>query len=158
MPDDLKRALSVAYRLLAGRDRSVHEIRAALLKREFTEDTVEAVIRHLSEKRLLDDVKFAGLYAESLLRNKKVGPRYIEQALLKKGIHRATTENAVKAIFSDPYMQAREIGEWVERKSKQMKDTVSPQQGKKRIFDFLIRRGFSYDAIMKGIGGRNSHE
>ncbi len=155
MAEELKRALNVAYRLLAGRDRSVYEIRSALLKKEFAPELAEEVVLVLSEKRLLDDTKFARLYAESLLRNRKAGPRYIEQAILKKGIARETAENTVAVIFADPYTQELEIAGWVERKTKSMKSGLTPMQKKKRIFNFLIRRGFSYDAIMKGIGKRN---
>ncbi|MBI5637530.1 MAG: RecX family transcriptional regulator [Nitrospinae bacterium] len=158
MEQGLRRALAAAYRLLARRGRSEHELRGALEKRETAPDTIDAAVEYLRERRLVDDRKFAHDCAQSLARNKKVGPRYLRDALKKKGIDEKLIQEAVAETFSDPLRERNEIRALVEKKSKAMKKDATPLQRKKKLFDFLIRRGFSYDAVMKALNAREDAE
>jgi len=158
MSGEEKRALAAAYRLLARRDHSVHEVRSSLLKKEFPETAVEDAVRALSAKGFLDDRKFAERYAGSLLRNKKTGPRYIERALAKKGIAQGIAQNAVRELFVGTGREEEEIRQWIGKKRKAYKKPLTPLQRKKRLYDFLIRRGFSHSAVMKAIGTEGADE
>lgn len=158
MEQGLRRALAAAYRLLARRDRSEHELRAALEKRETPPDMIDAAVEYLRERRLVDDRKFAHGRAQSLARNKKVGPRYVRDALKKKGIDEKLIQEAVAETFSGPLRERDEIRALIEKKSKTMKKDLTPLQRKKKLFDFLLRRGFSYDAVMKALNAREDVE
>ena len=158
MEQGLRRALAAAYRLLARRDRSERELRGALEKREAPPDIIDAAMEYLRGRRLVDDRKFAHNCAQSLVRNKKVGPRYVRDALKKKGIDESLIQEAVAETFSDPLLERNEIRALVEKKSKTMKKDVTPLQRKKKLFDFLLRRGFSYDAVMKALNAREDAE
>jgi regulatory protein len=146
-----KRAFNSACKLLAIRDRSVFEIRSSLSKKGFTEAVVQSTIDDLLERGLLDDAKFAVRYAESLLRNKKAGPRYIASALQRKGVEKQLANKTAEDISSDGRTQETAIMEWIERKSAEKRKNKTPGAKKKRIYDFLIRRGFSPDLVMKHI-------
>lgn len=158
MEQGLRRALAAAYRLLARRDRSECELRAALEKREIPPETIDAAVEYLRERRLVDDRKFAHGRAQSLARNKKVGPRYVRDALKKNGIGETLIQEAVAETFSDPRRERDEIRALVEKKNKTMKKDATPLQRKKKLFDFLLRRGFSYDAVMKALNAREDEE
>ncbi len=158
MEQGLRRALAAAYRLLARRDRSEHELRGALEKRETPPDIIDGAVEYLRERRLVDDRKFAHGRAQSLVRNKRVGPRYVRDALKKCGIGEQLVQEAVAETFSDPERERNEIRALIEKKSKTMKKNLAPLQRKKKLFDFLLRRGFSYDIVMKALNAREDAE
>ncbi len=143
--------MNAAVRLLAYRDRSVNEIRERLKQKEFQPAVISRVVEELASFGYLDDEKFAKIYSESLARNKKVGPRYILNGLAKKGIKREIAQNAVSELFDDPAAEEIEIRKLAEQKIPGYKKSLTPLQKKKRIYNFLIRRGFSYHAVMRVI-------
>jgi len=155
MTGEVKKAFNAACKLLAVRDRSVFEVRTALEKKQFGESAVEGAVAELLRRNLLDDEKFAARYAESLVRHKKAGPRYISAALARKGIGAAAAMEATKTA-SDPRKQDAAVKEWIERKSASKRKNDSLEKRKKRIYDFLLRRGFSPEVVMKNI--RNLRE
>ncbi|MFQ5432914.1 MAG: regulatory protein RecX [Nitrospinota bacterium] len=146
--------MNAAVRLLAYRDRSVNEIRGRLKQKEFQPAVINRVVEELISYGYLNDEKFAKIYSESLARNKKVGPRYILNALAKKGIKRDIAQHAVSELFDDPAEEESKIKTLVEQKISGYKKSLTPLQKKKRIYNFLIRRGFSYYAVMQVIGRR----
>lgn len=158
MEQGLRRALAAAYRLLARSDRSEHELRGGLAKRETPPDIIDTVVEYLRERRLIDDRKFAHARAQALVRVKKVGPRYVRDALKKKGIDEKFIQEAVTETFADPLREYNEIRALIEKKSKTMKQDIAPIKRKKKLFDFLLRRGFSYDAVMKALHAREDAE
>ncbi|MBI3581266.1 MAG: regulatory protein RecX [Nitrospinae bacterium] len=105
----VKRAFNAACRLLAVRDRSVFEVRSALEKKRFDQKAVEGAVTALEERKLLDDRRFAKMFAESIVRNKKAGPRYIAAALVRKGIERDEAEGAANAAAADPQTQEASV-------------------------------------------------
>ncbi|MDH5542492.1 MAG: recombination regulator RecX [Nitrospinota bacterium] len=146
--------MNVAYRLLARRDRSILEIREALKKRDFEEDTIKEVISRLVDDGYLNDRKFATLYGSSLSRNRKVGPNYIMNKLIKKGVDRKLADEAIAEIFSNPEDTENQLHSLIEKKMSRMKDGLSPIHIKKRLYDFLAGKGFGSDAILKAINKR----
>ncbi len=149
MPSPFKRAMNKAYRLLAYRDRSVHEIRAALKKKEFGEKTIEQVVEKLSGQGYLNDARFAVTYGTAVARRRKTGPAWVFNNLFKKGVARETAADAVEEIFSDEERLRKEIENWVERKLRSYKKELSPLRKKKKLFDFLLGKGFPPDSIFK---------
>lgn len=158
MEQGLRRALAAAYRLLARSDRSEYELRAGLAKRETPPDIIDTAVEYLRERRLIDDRKFAHARAQALVRVKKVGPRHVRDALKKKGIDEKLIQEAVTETFSDPVREYNEIRGLIEKKNKTMKKELAPIKRKKKLFDFLLRRGFSYDAVMKALNAREDAE
>jgi len=132
MRQDAAKAMNAAYRLLAYRDRSVTEIRERLKQKEFQPAVIGSVVEELTSLGYLDDEKFARSWAGSLARNKKVGPRYILNALAKKGIKRDIAQNAVSELFDEPSAEENEIKALVEQKTSLYKRSLTPMQ--KKIF------------------------
>ncbi|MBI3252007.1 MAG: regulatory protein RecX [Candidatus Omnitrophica bacterium] len=142
-------AKSDALRLLSFKPRSVEELRARLAqKKKYTAETIEEVIALLTRQGLLDDVKFAKLYAHSRVHTRPAGRRQIELDLKKKGL--------------GPELVAKTLGELGDYDEKQAaKDLVSgrfqkmtgvsAEKKKARLFGFLARRGFKTDVILSAL-------
>lgn len=158
MDGERRRALNAAYRMLARRDHSVHEITASLLKKGFGAEAVSSAVQQCAARGYLDDRKFAGAYARSLARNKKAGPRYIKDALKKKGVSAAFAGEAAAEVYENSAAEERMVRLLAKKKGASIKKDLSPLARKKRIFDYLSRRGFSYDAIMKALRGAGDEE
>jgi len=149
MPSPFKRAMNRAYRLLAYRDRSVHEIRSALKKKEFDEKTIEQAVEKLSGQGYLNDDRFSRVYGKAVARRRKTGPAWVFNNLLRKGVARETVATAVEEIFSDKEQLQKEIDRWIERKLRSYKKELSPLRKKKKLFDFLLGKGFPPDSIFR---------
>ena len=133
-----------ALRLLSFRPRSVAELRKRLKLKRYPAPAVESVINTLTRQGLLDDEKFAALFAQSKLYNTPVAKRQIELDLKKKGLSGELIGAALAGLKDfDEKAAAREL---VFRRFQKMSG-VSDEKKKSRLYAFLKRRGFDNDTI-----------
>ena len=90
---DKKTAIEAAYAFLAGRMRTVQEVRKHLESREYNEDEITGAVNELIGMRYLDDYLFALRYYE-YNHEKRRGVLRAERELLEKGIDMETARNA----------------------------------------------------------------
>jgi regulatory protein len=95
----LQHALTVAYRHLSKRDRTVSEVRAHLEKREIDETSIAGALKELTDFGYVDDERYATRFVEDKRRLEGWGHLRIEQGLRKTGIPR---EVADRALAEDP--------------------------------------------------------
>jgi regulatory protein len=95
----LQHALTLAYRHLSKRDRTVSEVRAHLEKREIDETSIAGALRELTEFGYVDDERYATRFVEDKRRLEGWGHLRIEQGLRRTGIPR---EVADRALAEDP--------------------------------------------------------
>ena len=86
-----------ALKLLDYQDRTSSELRDKLIKKGFSEDAVDEVVSSYEESGLVNDERYARLYAQSKLSAGK-GSRWIKQKLREKGISPEITENALEEL------------------------------------------------------------
>ena len=140
----LAKAKDDALRLLSFRPRSTEELRSRLLKKKHDKNTIDSVVSLLSKHGLLDDEKFAKLYAMSLIQGKAAGKKQIRFDLRNKGLSPKTVESALEAI-SD--FDEKEVAlETAARRYERMKG-VAKKTAKQRLYGFLSRRGFSTQSV-----------
>ena len=72
MEELLAKAKKDAFRLLSFRPRSTQELRARLSQKGYKDELVETVLEYLSKQGLVDDEKFAKLYALSRMQGRLV--------------------------------------------------------------------------------------
>src|SRR5205807_1199678 len=60
----VEQALAIAHGLLNRRERTEHEVREQLRRRNGAPEVVEAALRELTEQGYLDDARFARLFAQ----------------------------------------------------------------------------------------------
>ncbi|HEX8070351.1 MAG TPA: regulatory protein RecX [Pyrinomonadaceae bacterium] len=141
------RTLQRAIKLLAAKPRSVAELRARLLEKEWADEAaVDAALAKLKEYGYLDDERFAFGYASYKVRQKPVGRQRLARDLHMKQVDRATTEQALALVF-DETPEAELIDRAIAKRTR-LRGRPRTRQEVKSLFDHLLRLGFSYDLIM----------
>ena len=150
MPQSLKqKALNNAYSLLRQRPRSVHEMRARLKLKGYDGDIIDDVVTGLKKEGELDDAKFAKLWVDARISFNPMGELVLRQELKAKGVNEtiidATLAEALKTY--DEYDVALKMaGEQFGRFAK-----LDKRKAMKRMYDFLVRRGFKFDVVERVI-------
>lgn len=145
--EDLYRsAREAAWRLLSYRVRSRQELRQRLLRKGFSAETTDAVLTRLLELGHLDDTAFA----RSLVQQRSGGggahgPAALRGELRRRGIAREAAEQALTGL--DESAAAREAAE---RRARSL-STADPALFRRRLGDFLVRRGFSYETARETV-------
>ena len=132
-------AMTAALRLLSYRQRSEREMWDALRSRGIPEAIAGETLDRLRQLRLLDDQAFAEAWTESRQRNRPRGKRMLLAELAQKGIERELAQTSVSAI--DEEAAALRAG----RKRSRTLGGLEFREFRRRLGDFLARRGFGYE-------------
>jgi regulatory protein len=160
MDSDLyERLLNCAFHFVSFRPRSVKELRIFLrkkIKKPSTEnDTIfEKVMGRLKELDYANDEKFAIWLIESRQKHAPKGIRAIRQELVEKGIDKDLIESLLVNDFSDVSVVSQKVlAEKAIEKKLHMWDKYPVIIRKKKIYEFLMRRGFDGTTISSVIDG-----
>lgn len=140
----LEKAKNYAFLLLKYRLRSEGEIRQRLKRKKFQDNAIDEVVAFLKDKKFIDDSIFAKAWVESRIK-RPLGLRRIEQELRVKGVAQKTI-NAQLNKTRESYAEEEVARETAKVKLKRLKG-VDPQTAKRRIYAYLLRRGFSPDIV-----------
>ncbi|MDO8525149.1 MAG: regulatory protein RecX [Candidatus Omnitrophota bacterium] len=154
------RATNNAYALLRQRPRSEFEIRSRLKMKGYSVEVVDVVLESLRRSGEIDDTRFAKLWVDSRMRANPAGDVVLRYELKEKGLSDSIIESALakKSEEYDEYTIALEMAR--ERFGRLKK--IEPRKALKRVYDFMLRRGFKYETVRKvtdelvnqGSGGR----
>jgi regulatory protein len=139
--DDREVTLQRTLNFLNYRARSVTEVRRYLEGRRCSEETIAYVLERLQNNGLLNDESFAGAWVENRTEFRPRSKRALRMELRQKGIADETIENAIAGVDEEELAyQAglKQSGKW--------KD-LDWQDFRKKLYEFLLRRGFNYDVI-----------
>jgi regulatory protein len=139
--DSRERAMQQALLFLSYRARSENEIRKNLSKHEIPDAVIEETLERLRREGFADDKKFASAWVENRSTFRPRGRRALALELRQKGIDDYTIESALEGI--DDEALAYEAGQKKARKLKVQEWT----EFRKKMSEFLARRGFSYSVI-----------
>ena len=143
------KAKNCAYKLLSYRPRSTKEITQRLKDKGFTPKAICKTIEYLSELNYLNDENFAKFWIQSKIRLKPVGFSLLRYQLRQKGV----AEEILEKVLSNLTRQYNEY----EAAKKLATSQVNRYRGlaplvlKRRLYDYLCRRGFSQEAISQAI-------
>ncbi len=135
MTDDFNTALALALRKLGQSDRFESEIRTLL--KAYDPGTVEEVVTHLKEKRLLNDNKTIQNLNERNTGRRAVGKEKLRAQLERRG---APEESIDAALASS------EEGE-PERMDEVLRSRFKPTDSRAKAARFLFSRGFPEESI-----------
>ncbi len=107
---------------------------------EISEQSIDLVIDKLKQKRLINDTEFAKSWIES--RSKKKGLNVIKTELYKKGVSRDVIEGLLTE--APPSNQEQVASSLLEKRLQRWRALPIVTQ-KRKAYEFLMRRGFSYD-------------
>jgi regulatory protein len=108
-PEERRRALASAYRLLKQRPRSRAEIARHLEHLDFDADTISDALNALASAGYVDDREFASAWTDSRLRFRPRSKWLIRRELEEKVIDAEVAQNATEDI--DDYSTAREVAQ-----------------------------------------------
>lgn len=131
--------------LLKFRLRSENEIRQRLKKKKFDADIIEMALSFLKDEGFIDDNYFAKTWIESRIK-KPLGIKRLKAELSIKGINKAiidTQINEIKKSYSE-----EDIVRGITRDRLNKLKGIDPQKTKKRVYAYLLRRGFSPEVVI----------
>lgn len=128
---------------LSRRDHSSHEVREKLLNHGFKPAQVDGAIARASDRRFLDDERFARYFIEE--RKRRGWGRFkIEQELKRKGIDAREVPGYPEEFFSEDDDSER-IQEILAKKP------VPASRPYEKLVRFLMGRGYSYAAASEAV-------
>ncbi|OGB99905.1 hypothetical protein A2V82_01420 [candidate division KSB1 bacterium RBG_16_48_16] len=143
--ENRKKAMNKAYRLLAYRARSKKELSDRLSRDGYEAPIINEVMAELERLELVNDRIFAIQYARTRMISRPVGALMLQRELAGKGIPPESIQIGIEEAFKEK--SEREVAVMLARKKKDSLKNVEELKARKRISDFLIRRGFHWDII-----------
>jgi len=144
----LNRLREYAFFLLKFRLRTEKELYQRLKRKNFSEDCVNKALEFLKEKRFIDDRLFAKAWVESRLK-KPLGFRRLAQELKIKGVAEAIINSRLSEAKKG-YSEEEVVKEIIRQKQEKTRE-LDPLKAKKRIYSYLLRRGFSPEVVIDSV-------
>ncbi|MBI4974913.1 MAG: regulatory protein RecX [Candidatus Omnitrophica bacterium] len=141
------RAKNNAYSLLRIRPRSEHEIRQRLKLKGYNYFVIDDVVESLKGSRDIDDGKFAKFWVDSRMHLNPVGDIVLKHELKDKGIGDAIIEATLEA--KDKTYDEYEVAFNMARGRFERFKKIDRRKAAKRVYDFLLRRGFKYENVRR---------
>ncbi len=140
----LPAGMAYAYRLLAIRDRTEHEIRSSLAGEGITSPPViDEIITSLKRQGYLDDRRLASGYIRYTMEHRPSGPHLMRRRLREAGVDGNVIEEEIASAMSDGY-EARTAERLAMDRVRGVSDR---KKGARRVHGFLTRRGFSSSIV-----------
>ncbi len=142
----LKRAKLRAMHLLNQMDRTTQQLRLRLERDLYPKDIVEQAIDYVASFGYIGDEEYAKRFIASKqnLKSKKE----IILLLYQKGISKDIVQKAVDSCYQEED-EITAITRIVEKKRFQIEGATDKE--KKKIYDYLLRKGFSYEGVRQVI-------
>jgi len=148
--DQPLRARQKALRLLATKPRTEHEIKERLTEEGISPRSQQEVLVWLRERTFVDDEAYAKMYVESRMLSGKLGSRRVADELRRKGIDRAIIEDILREE-NDTREDDSGLLALAQHRWDQLHREGDLRKRSKKVYDFLIRRGFSFDEAREAL-------
>jgi regulatory protein len=142
--EQTKQATITCLRLLAASPKSARELRKKLEGKGYSSGIIDQALSDLRAQGVLDDTKYAKDLAARLTLGKCAGRHKIAFELKRHGISKKISEELLGALSNE---------DEAERALEQARlkwagwSRLDPQKRKKRLYDFLIRKGFDFQIV-----------
>lgn len=143
--EEIKRTKLKALKLLSVRARSKKELDERLKKTGFSQAAVSATLDDLQRLDLINDLKFAVMFARSKMIQKPQGKLALSLELKKKGIEEPDIKTAIDAAYENT--SESEVALSLAVKKKRQCKNVTKVRARKRVSDYLLRRGFQFEVV-----------
>jgi regulatory protein len=144
--ESLERAISLAFRHLGRRDRTVAEVRRHLTAKGVGEAEVDGAVAELSEQGYLDDARYAARFADDRRLLDGWGADRIERKLVEHGVER---EHITAALAG--FDHGSELDAATALLRRRHREPPADARERERALGFLVRKGYdleiAYDAI-----------
>ena len=134
-----KKAKEICFDLLAARPRTQEELRQALRRKGFDDETSEALLGKLDRAGLVNDAEFAELWVKSRHANQGLSRTALVAELRRKGVDGEVAAQAAGEVDRESEEQmARELV----RKRLGSLGNVDEQTALRRLLGLLARKGY----------------
>jgi regulatory protein len=137
------RAQAIGY--LGSRPRTAREVMRRLGDAGFDESAAEQTVDWLREQGYVDDAAYAEQYAKSRMGLTGYGPQRVARELMQRGVERSLAEGAVQDAAPDEQVEGAALEQAQKRAASLMRSESDPRKRRKKLMDFLVRRGFDYE-------------
>ena len=145
---DIEGAFRAALRALTRRPHARRDLGRKLVRKQHPPEAVEAALERLEARGLIDDRRFAELYA-AVRATRGRGPTRLVKDLLAQGVDARVAEQSVRRALEDegltPEIEARAVAA---KRVRQLAD-LPPMVRKRRLLAFLARRGYAGAAALE---------
>ncbi len=142
----MKRALN----LLSFKPRTVAEMRERLMEKDWAEAAVvDQVIARLEELGYLNDEQLAVSFASSRLTFRPLGKTRLRRDLQRRKLPSEITEQTLDQLYEGDAEE--ELIDRALTKRLKLKGAPTTPEAAKKLFDYLMRRGFSYDLVRRKV-------
>jgi regulatory protein len=143
---EAERAVDLAYKAVARRERTVAELRTALERRRVEPDAIEAAVEELSASGFLDDARYAVRFAEDKRELAQWGSERIARDLSRRGV----APDLIDAALCDRTAEA-ELDTALTLLEQRFPTAPADDRERDRAWRLLVRRGFApelaYEAV-----------
>jgi len=147
--DARERAMQQALLFLSYRARSESEIRQNLRKHEVPEVVIEETLERLRRDGFANDKQFASAWVENRSTFRPRGRRALALELRQKGLDETTIESVLEDVDDEALAYEAGLKKAGKLKNAALSSSKSLEwnEFRKKMSDFLARRGFSYPVI-----------
>lgn len=142
----VKRIKLRAMYLLNQMDRTEEQLRTKLKKDLYTDDLIAVAMAYVKSFGYIGDYNYAKRFVETKSNSKSKAE--IKMLLLQKGISKGIIEETLEAYYSDAIEDAA-IRRILEKKNFSAENATDLE--KKKMMEYLMRKGFHYDEIRQVI-------
>lgn len=145
-------AFACALRILTRRDHSEQELIRKLCGKGFDPEVVSPVLEKLRKLKYLDDRRFASRWIEDALGRQRFFGSRLRMELVRRGVD-AELAAEVVAAATEGESEAERLKEVVARKFPRFEATAATVAEQRRIYQYLLRKGFSSSAVVRMLRG-----
>jgi regulatory protein len=149
LAEEMSKAKGFALDFIGYRARSVWEVDQRLKKRGHSERIIDQVLGQLLDSGLLDDEQFAAQWARGRMATKPLGERLLRHELKIKGISDEIVDKTVAATFQG--VSQSDLATDLLRARRTRYVSLDWVKARRRMRDFLLRRGFSRDVAWDAV-------
>jgi len=141
---------SYLIKLLSYRAHTRKELYEKAIRKDYPKEIINNALDQIEQKGYLDEQAFAKNFAADKSSLSRWGPSKIKAHLLKKGVGKDNIEKAINEAFKEIDYKKTFLNLVLKRKSRFLKEKDLYKR-KKKIFDYLKRKGFKPENIFSHI-------
>jgi regulatory protein len=149
---DAQRAYQRGLQLLSFRPRSTAEVRQTLARAQFSAEAIDQALADLERQGYLNDAEFTRFWVENRQRFRPKGAQALRQELRLHGVAGDVIEPALAALDAESAAYAAAQPRAVRLRQLALAD---PPAFRRKLGDFLSRRGFDYETVRSTLARLN---
>ncbi len=140
------KARDAAFRILGFKSRTEKELYDKLIEKEYSDEVATKIVEEMKKYKYVDDETYAQNFLKENIEYKGVGVKKIKYLLSQKGVSR----QVIDSLFEEDNFYDEQLAKviaLIEQKTRRIDINNITDKEKKKIYDFLLRRGYNYSII-----------